>query len=68
MEQKIEIVGEQVISDCGGFRRIKRWIKGWHPQLGQLTWGLTGQETIIEKDCFFPTHTFTVVENIATAA
>jgi hypothetical protein len=53
MEKQLEIVGEEVIytSPTGTFRKVRTWVKGWHRELGQLVWGITGQETMIEKDC-----------------
>lgn len=58
----VEILDEQVVSQNGPFVRIKRWLRGIHPELGVITWGLTGWETLVEKDVIRPTHTFTVIE------
>lgn len=58
----IEILDEQVVSRNGPFVRIKRWLRGAHPELGTLMWGLTGWETLVEKDVIRPIHTF-IVEN-----
>lgn len=57
----IDILNEQVVSRSGSFVRIKRWLRGVHPELGVIMWGLTGWETLIEKDIIKPIHTFTVV-------
>lgn len=42
----IEILHEQLISQNKSLRRVKRWLKGNHPGLGTLIWGLTGMETV----------------------
>ena len=58
----IEILDEQIISQQGCFRRVRRWLRGAHPQLGVLTWGLTGIETYQEIGVITPIHTFTVLD------
>lgn len=56
----IEILDEQIIYQNGSYRRIKRWIKGVHPELGIIIFGLTGLETFIEKDVIVPKYVFMV--------
>lgn len=48
----LEIVNETVLysSESGTFKKIRRWVRGWHPKLGKLLWGYTGQETEIDID------------------
>lgn len=58
----MEIVGKQIIYQNNSFLRIKRWIKGKHPQLGVITLGLTGWETIQEIDIIKPKESFLVKE------
>lgn len=43
------VVGEQVVSIHGNTLTIRRYLKGWHPELGQLHWGLSGPETVVES-------------------
>ena len=62
MEKRIEIVGEQVLYQNGSFRRVRRWIRGWHPELGQLMMGFTGPETVMEVDSIRPMGTYYVQE------
>lgn len=62
MEKMIEIVGEEVIHQQNSFRRVRRWIKGWHPELGLLTFGYTGPETVMEVDLIRPMGTYIVTE------
>ena len=57
----IEVLDEQVVCQNGPFVRIKRWIRGTHPELGTIVQGLTGWETLIEIDVLRPRHTFTIV-------
>lgn len=56
----IEILDEQIIHQCNSFKRVKRWLRGKHPQLGVLHMGYTGWETIQEADVITPMMTFTV--------
>lgn len=57
----IEILDEQVISQRGCFRQIRRWLRGAHPELGVLVWGLTGLETVQETTAIKPLGIFTVL-------
>jgi hypothetical protein len=59
----LEILDEQVIYRNNNFIRVKRWIKGRHPELGKIIWGHTGVETLVETDLIIPTQTFFVESN-----
>lgn len=56
----VEILGEEVIHQSGCFRRVRRWIKGVHPELGTLVQGYTGWETVQEVDVISAMGTFEV--------
>lgn len=60
--KEIEILDEQIVSEKGSFVRIKRWLLGKHPALGQIMWGYTGWETYQEIDRIRPMKTFMVIE------
>ena len=56
--QQLVILGEQVLSEYGFFRRVRRFVKGKHPDLGILQVGWSGGwETVWETDVFRPPHT-----------
>jgi hypothetical protein len=57
----IEVLDEHIVYQNGPFCRIKRWLRGVHPQHGTIVWGYTGWETLVEKDVIRPAHTFTVL-------
>lgn len=59
----IEVLDEEIVYQNGPFVRIKRWLRGMHPTLGTLMRGLTGWETLVEKDVIRPTGTFYIHEN-----
>lgn len=58
----VEILDEVVLyqSSTGTFRRVRRWLRGWHKDKGQLCWGWTGQETVQECDVIKAMDTFEV--------
>jgi len=58
----IEILDEHILYQNGCFKRVKRWLRGKHPQLGILHQGYTGWETIQEVDVIMAMKTFTVVD------
>lgn len=60
--ERIEILDEQIIQKSGCFERGRRWLRGRHPKLGTIVWGLTGWETMQEFDRIRPLHTFTVID------
>jgi hypothetical protein len=53
-----QVLGEQILYQQGSFKRVKRYLKGFHPELGKLYEGLSGKETIQEKDIITPVITF----------
>lgn len=55
-----DILDEQVISQQGRYKRIKRWWRGIHPDKGVIIQGYTGWETVEEKDLIVPVQTFHV--------
>lgn len=57
-----EILDEQILAQNGSYRKVKQYLKGWHPDLGKLHMGWQGKETIIERDVISPVRTFTVTE------
>lgn len=50
----MKILDEHVLYQQGSFKKVRRWIEGWHPHLGLLTWGITGKETIVEETVIKP--------------
>jgi hypothetical protein len=61
-ERKTQILSEEIIYEWGSFKRVRRYLKGWHPERGKLSFGWQGKETIEEKDVIIPIKTF-MVEN-----
>jgi len=50
-----QLVGRMMVSDQGGFRIIKSWYSGWHPELnGTLINGWSGKETEVEGEFIKP--------------
>jgi hypothetical protein len=43
-----EIVGETILHQNGCFQKIRRWLKGIHPERGIIIRGMTGWETVQE--------------------
>jgi len=61
--QQLVILGEQVLSQHGPYRRVRRYVKGKHPELGPLQIGWSGGwETVWECDVLHTVHTFEVKE------
>jgi hypothetical protein len=54
------LLDEQIIEMSGACQRVRRWWKGSHPEKGVITRGLTGWETVEEKDRIIPLHLFNV--------
>lgn len=50
VESDPEVLDEQVLYQQGVYRRVRQYLRGWHPELGVLHMGWQGQETIVEKD------------------
>jgi len=59
-EEEPKILSEEIIYQQGSFRRVRRYLKGWHPERGRLHSGWQGKETIEEKDVISPIKTFEV--------
>jgi len=55
-----ELLHEEVLSRRGPIERVRRYWRGAHPELGALHAGLTGRETLEERDRVRPTHTVRV--------
>lgn len=59
-----ELLGEQIIYEKGSLRRVRRYYRGWYPNMGPLSvltsTGWQGQETIVEMDAVRPVRTFMV--------
>lgn len=62
-EQKPEVLDTKVVSQVGPVKHVILCIRGWHPELGKLQWGLQGQETVIETDTLTPTRVIQVNSN-----
>lgn len=62
MQQDIEILSEEVLHQQGCYRRVRRWLRGRHPELGTLVLGWTGWETMQEVDVIKPMGVFTVID------
>lgn len=62
------ILDEKVISRHGAVVKVKRYVKGWWPELGQLHWGLSGPETVVEVIKVQTMRMFTVVSGLAQNA
>lgn len=45
-----ELLDEQVICQSGSWQRVRRWWRGIHPELGTITHGWSGWETLEECD------------------
>lgn len=58
-----EILNTEIIYQSGSFMRVRRWLKGAHPERGKLVRGWTGMETIEEVDFIKPVGYYTVMEN-----
>jgi len=54
------ILSERVISQQGCFRRVIRYLEGWHASKGKLTMGYRGKETIQTIDLIEPKVVFEV--------
>jgi hypothetical protein len=59
MGDGLEVLGEHVLMVQGCFRRVRRWVRGRHPHLGLLHFGLSGEwETVIETEVICPQVVF----------
>ena len=55
-----ELLDEQVICQSGSWQRVRRWWRGIHPEIGTITMGWSGWETVEERDRVRAVHTFQV--------
>lgn len=46
----VEILSEKVIERNGNHKRVRRWLRGEHPELGKIIRGYTGLETVQEVE------------------
>jgi hypothetical protein len=60
-----ELLHEQVIQQHGSWQRVRRWWRGIHPELGTITLGWSGWETVEDGEHVRPVHVFGVREVIA---
>lgn len=60
------ILDEQILYQKGSFKRVRQYLRGWHPELGKLHMGWQGRETVVEKEAVAPAATFTVAEPVRT--
>jgi hypothetical protein len=58
---KLELLDEKIIYQNGCYRRVKRWFKGSHPEIGIIIKGFTGLETIVEQDVIIPLGRFQII-------
>lgn len=58
------MAGEHIVFQQGSFRRVVRYLKGWHPELGVLHFGFSGPETIQEVHVVSAIRVFSVEDNI----
>ena len=61
---EVEVLDEKILFIKGSYKRVRRWIRGIHPNIGVIIKGLTGWETLIEQDVFIPLFYRTVLEEI----
>jgi hypothetical protein len=50
MGKSLEILGEEIVHKSGCYSRVRRWVRGVHPELGVIVRGYTGWETMQELD------------------
>ena len=58
--ERLKILHEQVLEQQNSFRRVKRYIRGWHPEIKNavLIKGITGKETYFEGTVIEPIGVF----------
>lgn len=57
-----ELLDEKVLSSSGAWQRVRRWWRGIQPELGTITHGWSGWETVEECDRVRALHVFLVRE------
>ena len=58
----VEVLSEIVLYQKGSYKRVRRYLRGVHPDRGVIIRGFTGLETIEEKDIIVPMGKFTVID------
>jgi hypothetical protein len=53
-KENYQEVGRFMVSDQKGFRIIRKYYSGWHPELGTLINGWSGKETEVTYDVIKP--------------
>lgn len=64
MGDKVEILGEQMLYQNGSFHKIRRWLRGVHPEFGIIVQGYTGWETMVDADVIKPMITVHVIPEV----
>lgn len=55
----MKILDRQILYQQGTYRRERIWIEGWHLELSCLAvviFGLSGRETVLERDVVLAVH------------
>ena len=62
--KELKLLSEEILEKYGSFERVRQYWKDWHPEIPNavLIFGLTGKETMVEKDVIRPVRTFVVYE------
>jgi len=58
----IEILDEVTLIRRGSYKRVRRYLRGRHPDRGILIHGITGWETVEEIDVLSPMIVINVVD------
>lgn len=58
----MEILGEVVVSQSGGIKRVRKYLRGVHPDKGIIIKGFTGLETMVEIDIIERLQKFVVFD------
>ena len=58
---ELELLNEEVLFSKGDYKRVRRWVKGKHPNIGVIINGFTGWETVVEQDLIISSHRFHVI-------
>lgn len=64
----MKIIGREILYQQGTYRRERIWVAGWHPELcrthqARLIIGLSGRETVLERDAIRALGWFAVVKH-----
>ena len=62
-KESSELLSEVVLKDNGAFKKIRRYYKGWHPEIPNavlISNGYQGKETKVEIDIIKPSKTVEV--------